>query len=313
MRVNHIIGPPGTGKTSYLMGYSDQGIRVTGQVEKAAAKYGAENVLCVMLTKAAAAEAGSRSRVLPRHRMGTLHSILHQALDRPKVITGDQVREFNAEYPKFRVSPGEVVDEGSGEESTGLYREYDLIRARMDPVDSWPKLYVDFDERWRDYKKQVGVVDFTDLIEAAAWGQIDPFPIKVGCQDEGQDFSALEQEAFSWICQDAESIIVAGDPLQALYAWRGADPEALLGDCDFKKVLPRSYRVPRAPHAEAIKVVSGLPGSEAEYMPDDRDGEVEHVPWTLRDSPAAGRIDPRPLPRPDADRCGSATQSYSCC
>src|SRR5688572_30492161 len=70
MKEYRVIGPPGTGKTSWL----------TTQVAHAAEKYGANKIIVCSLTRAAAAVVAGRNETIPPDNIGTLHSMAYRAV-----------------------------------------------------------------------------------------------------------------------------------------------------------------------------------------------------------------------------------------
>ena len=93
-------------------------------------------------------------------------------------------------------------------------------------------------ECWRRYeqsKSRLGRVDFADLLDIAArlvdtddevaeivrrrWAHITV--------DEYQDTDPAQQRLLDTVVGDGEEICVVGDPRQAIYSWKGADPTYL--------------------------------------------------------------------------------------
>ena len=72
-----------------------------------------------------------------------------------------------------------------------------------------------------------------------------------------------------------------GDPDQAIFTWRGADPAAFTAARipeENRQVLAQSYRVPQAVHAQAVRWISRIEGREPiEYRPRDHDGDVRNI------------------------------------
>ena len=88
LREYRIVGPPGTGKTSWL----------SDQVRRVVDRKGPESVLITSFTRAAAREALGRGMPIADERVGTLHAICYRALGRP-TIAESKAKEWNAAYP----------------------------------------------------------------------------------------------------------------------------------------------------------------------------------------------------------------------
>jgi len=109
--------------------------------------------------------------------------------------------------------------------------------------------------------------------------------------DEAQDFSALEMRLVGAWGEQAGATFLVGDPYQALYTWRGADPtilEAITGER--RRVLSRSYRVPRLVRDRAMEWMAGelsRPmaidyGARRDDDGNDVDGRVDYSGLSLR-------------------------------
>lgn len=256
-----VIGPPGTGKTTFL---SRQVRIVLDKYSGAMGKMLYPNpVLICSLTRAAAAEVAGRDLPLPKSAIGTLHAHCFRALEFPKLLEGSHVAEWNASsgYPLGKSDFG-GGDDTSGEENAwdrradvnietdgdALLQRMEILRHKRVPRDDWDDDVARFADEWDAFKQEQGVIDFTDLIENALntvyHAPGNPAVIMV---DEAQDLSALEYALIQKWGEQAKATIVVGDPWQALYTWRGADP-SLFSDpsvpATHRRILSQSYRVP---------------------------------------------------------------------
>lgn len=276
-----IFGPPGTGKTTFL----------SGSIRNTALLRGGANVLVASFTVTAAAELRGRDLPLPKSQIGTLHSLAYRELDRPPVA--DEIMDdWNTHHPsltrtasrKANVDDGAPLEAGMGGATDGdaLAAKYDALRNRMLPRDEWPTDVRGFADKWEDFKRANGVVDFTDMIEMAlhdaprAPGRPD-----VGFFDEAQDFTPLELALIRKWGEGMERIILAGDDDQAIYGFKGADSEAFLNppipDHD-KIVLSQSWRVPASVHAAAEHWITQLGHREPKrYNPRAEPGLVRQI------------------------------------
>lgn len=284
-----IVGPPGTGKTTFL----------ARQVQKIVDRRPAANVggqgtsrspvLVCSLTRAAAAEIAGREMAIPAGAVGTLHAHAYRQLGRPPVAEA-HADEWNEAHPNYRIgNTAPATDEPDWDRSQRpdanapgalAYEEYHLLRARCVPRRHWGKRDVEgFAQAWEMWKALNGYVDFTDMIDVAIRDRVPP-PLTpdVILADEAQDHSALEHRLLTAWGDDAGCIMSAGDPWQAIYCWRGADPTIFGSDRipdDRRRVLGRSYRIPAAVHRLATSWVRQLTTWEPiDYSPrQDAGGE----------------------------------------
>lgn len=281
MQAYSIIGPPGTGKTWYLV----------GRAAEAAEKFGKHSVLLASLTRTAATEIRQRKVDLPEEAVGTLHAHAYRALGRPQLVLAKQIGDWNdqASSPRWVLSGAprgdDDVDAGREDDREGegpgdrLLERATLHRARCDPLDAWPdQETVDFHRAWTAWKKASGLVDFEDLISLAIERHPEaPGSPRVIYVDEAQDHSRSELRlAIHW-GKSAGALVAVGDADQAIFTWRGASPDDFLSIAprEHRKVLDQSYRVPRAVHAHAVKWIEQMPGREpVAYRPRDADGAV---------------------------------------
>lgn len=120
------------------------------------------------------------------------------------------------------------------------------------------------------------LVDFDDMV----W-----LPLRLGLRlrgfdrviiDETQDLNRAQLELALRACRDDGRVLAVGDDRQAIYAWRGADPDAIPNMIArmSASVLPLSvcYRCPRAVIEEAQRFVPDI-----EAAPGAREGVVEET------------------------------------
>jgi DNA helicase-2/ATP-dependent DNA helicase PcrA len=267
--VLRVWGPPGTGKTTYLA----QRVRAT------VAEHGPDSLLLASFSTTSAKEIASRFAsdgvaARPADSMiGTLHSHAYRTLSHPSVALDPRIlADWNTTVePELKITPdtrrsgGSSGDSGSlgiapelahtGDELIGAL---DRLRAGMVDRDDWPANVRGFAERWEAWKREVGAVDYTDMIYMALQMALDgvaaPGRPSYLIVDEAQDMTPLEVAlALAW-GRLASKLVLGMDDDQAINRWRGGDPEPLLnlyGDGVSDHVLDRSYRVP-----EAVRVVA---------------------------------------------------------
>lgn len=285
----HILGPPGTGKT----------FRCAEGARRAAEAYGPDRVLLLSLTKAAAREAAGRDTPLPKRNIGTLHSICYHALGQPDLLAPDHIREWNALHPQWQLPTDIVTGAEEGYDpaepaGASIYAEYQLARARQLDRRAWRDGLRAFALEFEVFKEAGDLHDFTDLIERAYHEKpIAPGAPVLIIADEVQDFSRLEISLLRRWAQHARDLVMAGDPLQAIHDWRGADPEVFHNPDAAREILCEStpsYRCPRAVWQRATAFAYRLLEEEGvRYLPRDGDGLVGHAPdvrsWSPDDGP----------------------------
>lgn len=263
-RVAKIIGPPGTGKTSYLL----------RQVERAAKKYGADRIGAVSYTKAATEEIRSRASqgsgvaldAIPNIR--TIHSHCFKMLELKMDQVADKyIKDFNSSFPQFAIpvsgeehnedEPTTDVNDWSIRDNKKRYNLSQQWRKRMIPIGAWPDQSVAaWYKQWARWMYIEGLIDFTGMIERAVERELCP-DIAVLFVDECQDLAPLEIELMKIWSEKTEGTVYIGDSDQCIYRWSGAVPEAFIGlKHEFLTVLKKSFRVPRAVCEYAVKIIA---------------------------------------------------------
>ena len=272
-----VIGPPGCGKTQYT----------ARQAARAQQIFGEGGVLICSLTRTAAREIADRAEAesktgLPHDAAATLHSHARRALARHGMVAAeDDGKPKLADTPQglkvwnesqkradWKIDPGHAVNlddlgerVGDTRSGDGLLQLHHLMRARRTAPEQigleverftkgrvTPQAFERFVEAWERFKRVEQRPDFTDLIELALRAELPP-PGRPGVLfvDEAQDNSRLEMDLIRSWGEQVEQVVTVGDPLQCLYHWRGASPDAMAPeDAASNTVLGRSYRVPRA-------------------------------------------------------------------
>ena len=293
-----VIGPPGTGKTTFLAAQARAIVSRWASAEDRGV-WTTPLMIC-SLTRAAASEIAGRDLGITNELVGTLHSFCYRAIGKPQMLTADDLADWNRQYGRWDMPPNdyapptdEAVWDNSSDTTTGRYRGYALFseleihRHKMTPDDELKPEILGLKRAWTEFKQDRGV-DFTDMIESArvtaTKAPNHPWAILV---DESQDLSALEYELVKKWGRQAKAIILVGDPLQSLYTWRGADPR-IFYDTEVpeskRRVLSQSYRVPKKVLEASLSWAEQISDYRAiEYKPrqvpivdeDDIDGDLD--------------------------------------
>ena len=282
--VNKIFGPPGAGKTTYLLNVVDA--ELENHVPSIKIGY-------FSFTRKAANEARDRAikkfpslnakTDFPYFR--TLHSLAFHSLAvrSDDMMQAEHFKEFAAQAGiELNLSRDEELD--FVKTDNPILNEINLARIKgLDLRQHYNQSGLDiewhhfeFVERsYRHYKNKRGLLDFTDLLELIV-AEPDRLPeLEVLIVDEAQDLSRLQWRMVEELSKKAKRTFIAGDDDQAVFTWAGADVNSFLSFNGKITVLDQSYRVPATVHRLADSIVQRIrQRQEKEWKPRDFDGEV---------------------------------------
>jgi superfamily I DNA/RNA helicase len=248
-----VLGPPGTGKTTRLLG-----------VVSAALASGVppDQIAYVSFTRAAVREARDRAaaqlRLDPAQQLPyfrTLHSLCFQQLGlrSSEVFTrrhyeafGELVGEtltgaLDLEAPASDSGDGLLhLDHYARVTQTALAEAW---RDHGGDIDWWRLQR--FNEAYRLFKQDSGLLDFTDML-ARYVDHGESVPVQLAIIDEAQDLTPLQWQVVRRAFGDVPQLYAAGDDDQTIFRWSGADPSRLISWRGSVEVLPHSYRLPAA-------------------------------------------------------------------
>jgi len=263
-----LVGPPGTGKSSYL---TDRVPRIVRRSGRELSEESSPVLLC-SLTNSAAAELGSRMPLLPSSVARTLHSHAYRSTESSLAVVDRRVvTDWNELHPLLTLTlpraraqdptPEDIVPAPRGDQhGDEVAAAYDRLRHELVQLDHMPERVRRFALRWEEFKRDRGVTDFTDMLVWAS--DAPPLDAEVIVVDEAQDLSRLGWQVVRAWADHAGGLLAVGDPWQALYdPWAGASAAAFLEQlrsADDSSILSQSWRVPAAVHRIAVRFVRQL-------------------------------------------------------
>jgi superfamily I DNA/RNA helicase len=284
-RVNIILGPPGTGKTTTLLNTVDEAIE---------SGIPPERIAYLAFTRKAAYEAQERAMSrfnLDENRLPffrTLHSLAFRQLgiQRSEVMTPEHYKilgrtlgvEFRGIYDDAVHVP---IGDGLGDKCARIETlsrvrmcdieyQYDMSNERDLTLHAC-KQYANVIKR---YKDENGLMDFTDMLQEYN-SELD---VDICIFDEAQDLSSLQYKMAMNLSKSASRIYIAGDDDQAIFGWAGADIRKFLSLKGNRTILPKSYRTPSSIHKFSQAICSRIKNRyEKEWNPREEKGNVEWV------------------------------------
>jgi len=264
MKTTKVFGPPGSGKTTYLLNIVETELQLGVHPTK---------IGYFAFTKKAANEARDRAfekfpnlnpdMDFPYFR--TLHSLAYRCLG---ISTKDMMSTES--YKEFAKEAGIELAIESGDEEFAIkvdnpiLNEINIARIRgLDLRTHYNKSQMDIgwhhfeyvERAYRHYKTSHSLLDFTDLLEHILLTPERLPTLEALIIDEAQDLSRLQWRLVEQLALRSQRFFLAGDDDQAVYTWAGADVESFLGFEGDVKVLDQSYRVPAVVHELANRIV----------------------------------------------------------
>ncbi|HQJ93146.1 MAG TPA: ATP-dependent helicase [Clostridia bacterium] len=298
-------GPPGTGKTTFLI-----------EIVKTAIKYNifdASRIAFLSFSKAAAEEARERvTRVFGKqgNNLFPWFRTIHSACCRLLTVPGKQI--FNASWEKkFKEQTaielsGEVANEDEVFVASTIKTKWDEARSvysysiltgtdwksnyyrlkgnfkiplDIKDLDSFIKKYESFKNPILVSGTHPRLYDFNDMLLGVREVGLCP-PVDLLIVDEAQDLSPLMFQIIEAWSQMAKITIIAGDPYQAIYEFQGAKPALMTGwKYDKEYTLDQSFRCPSQVHSASRQIVARMKSRYAndDFNPRERGGFVKRV------------------------------------
>lgn len=281
-----ILGPPGTGKTTYLLNLIDQ----------AAKKYHPERIGAVSLTNAAIEEMQGKVKKETKlsgeaaKNIRTIHSTCFRLLELKKEQVADKkIKEFNKAYPMWTMPLGvEIIEDdhykksenglssSTPEKNKKRFNEIQIFRHKRIPESKWPdKTLEKMHHDWKLWMFENNLIDFTGMLEKVLEQELAP-EIDILLVDEAQDLSLLSMQILAMWSENTTSTVYVGDSDQAILQFAGAVPEAFINlTHSWQKTLRKTYRVSRQGYKYAMEMIQKAKNREdVIYEPTDVEGKV---------------------------------------
>ena len=285
-----ILGPPGTGKTEYLL----------KRVEEELANGTYPNRIGYFAYTVKAADE-ARNRGMARFEeldkkdflyFRTLHSLAFKQLGLSKEdVMGDaHYKELSSLLGIKLSNTNRRIDSfGTGMQDDVFAQIIDLSRARnislrqqfqeVGHLDcGWMKLKYIADGI-TEYKKKRKLYDFTDMIiEFVARATLEDLvpDLDVLIIDEAQDLLPIQWEMVKILMGNSERTYIAGDDDQSIFKWAGANPEDLIGLKGDRYILDQSHRIQKKIHNAATALISRVENRIPKlWKAKDEEGDIQ--------------------------------------
>jgi len=245
-----VEGPPGTGKTTFLLDQVDNLLKQNIDIE---------SIGFFSFTKKAAQEA--RTRAIKKFNLNpekfryfqTLHSLAHSiAKGGPNKFFDEEEQKLFCIKNNLSYKPGDTsVNTMHGSSIINLInraknRMISLEKQYHDTCPPYPYPYLKrVCATYETYKKKENFFDHADSIINFNFLQDTPI-LKALFIDEAQDLNNLQCEMTTLMEKTAEHTWYAGDDDQAIYKWSGANPYFFIKLTGNVVKLTKSHRVPKA-------------------------------------------------------------------
>jgi len=280
-KITKIYGPPGTGKTTRLIALLQECI--SKDIKPNDIGFFSFTNFSTKVAKNKVVEKFPEYDIKKDFSgFRTLHSLAYNALpNKLNILTPEQAQAFD---PSFRTEPVMLEED---DPNSLVYRAKQIVvdaaavaRSRLESFEEYLaglnedgryrlnrwlgyaakacdrrfnphdiERLVDYIKRYESYKDELGVIDYTAILELAIDLEDSLPEYEVVFIDEAQDLSKLQWKLAEKLFGKAGKIYLAGDDDQAICESFGADPEYFVSISSGQEVvLEDSYRIPLNVH-----------------------------------------------------------------
>lgn len=286
MSITKVFGPPGTGKTTFLLNTVEDYLNNRTPPHR---------IGYFAFTRKAAHEGKERAYerfdFLQKSDLAffrTLHSLAYFRLgvNNNKLMGPKDYKEFAA-LTGIHLTAQTQEESWDVKVDNAILNVIQLSRMRCTDVrleynrsgleiEWFHFLYVY--ESYLKFKQQKNLMDFTDLLEIFANESDAIYPeLDLCIIDEAQDLSPLQWKIVQRLASKSVSTYIAGDDDQAIFLWAGADVTSFLSFPGNEIVLNQSYRIPAEVHKLANQVVNRIKyRTPKTYNPREAQGAVHY-------------------------------------
>lgn len=286
-KIDIIFGPPGTGKTTHLLGI------VESELQRGTPP---DRIGYFAFTKRAAKEAIDRAMKkfnLNRKDLKyfrTLHSMAYLTLGlATDDVMGDKDYQEVSESLQIKlINPNKNVDYlGISTPQDPYLKLIDQAKIKgvslsnefmncTEHLEFGLERLEQIDSGLTRYKGRKAKLDFTDMIiEFIAQQGCPAFDVVI--IDEAQDLSFIQWQMVEILVRNSQKAHIAGDDDQAIFDWAGADTKRLGLIGGERTVLNQSYRIPKSIHRLANNLITKVRDRvPKDWQPKDREGLVKY-------------------------------------
>lgn len=271
-RIVKVIGPAGTGKTTYILqqmlALESEGI----PFEQIGFFSFSRQALAAMATKIGQIEMPPWFRTF--HSLG---AYLRMS-SRGKVISLDDwvpvLRRIHVTTPAVRYDTLIRLVDGAVNYAANAGVTFSKALEQCDlkgiPLADCYRL----EQAMKEYRESTGKVAFCDMLDVRDYELPN---LKAVFFDESQDLSYAQVQIVNRFLNFVDKAWVVGDPNQVIYGWAGNSETWLLNlKAHETIVLPRSYRLPKAVLRFSQAIIERV-GSTYDFLPKEEDGEVNVI------------------------------------